>query len=186
MTTVLIEDGMVMIARAVPVIGMIFVRMIDEGIGATTDERTAESIEENSAGMTGTMIATTAVKVASMIGMTTAMTGEVTGTVTMMISGATGTMIAMIAMVITTMIVGPTPAVNFGGWIEPIMWPASMDGKDGKLLVPRRWIGLTGRNVWKGRITLTDRIGQNGRRDPNARIVLIDQTATDGGANTAH
>lgn len=142
-TTVVIGDGMAMIVLSLPEAAMMFDKTDDEGIEAMIAGRIAALIEENTAGMTGTMTATTAVKVANMIGMTTAMIGEVIGMVTMMIGGVTDTMIAMTVM----MIADPMPVVRAGGWIEPIMWPETMAGRDGKLPVLRRWIGRTGRNV---------------------------------------
>ena len=151
------------------------VRMIGERVGAMTGEKTGETIVK-------TIVVETGNRIGVMIGMRIAIIANAIGMTTMMTGEVTGTMIVMTAMMIVMIIGTPTPAVSFEDWIEPIMWPASMAVKGERLPAPRSWIVLTGRNVWKGRITLigrTEWIDLNGQRDPNGRTALIDQGATD-------
>lgn len=62
--------------------------------------------------------------------------------------------------------VGRMPGEKFVGWIAPIRWLVSMDGKVGTMHGPLRWIGLTGlseQNVRNGRSVPSGRRGRNVR-----------------------
>jgi hypothetical protein len=63
-------------------------------------------------------------------------------------------------------------AVHCEDSIVPIMSPASMAEKAGRMLVPPRWIARTGRTEWT---VLTNSTGRRDRTDPTGLIGRIVQ-----------
>lgn len=79
--------------------------------------------------------------------------------------------------------------VHCEGSIVPIMSPASMAEKAGRMLVPPRWIARTGRKEWtvltnstgrRDRTDLRGLTGQIGWNDRNVRIDLIGRSVRNG------